>query len=104
MIPSILLDRGGVAAGEQAMASACGRSGDCAVTCNQGIIWYEFALALDNRWLAATPARTIGSEMPPGCRWGPAARQAHLAFRAAGDPTWLAYTVLADPFARVDRG
>jgi hypothetical protein len=33
---------------------------------------------------------------------GDAVREARAAVRAGGDPTWLAYTVFADPLARVE--
>ena len=32
---------------------------------------------------------------------GKAAREARLAIKGTGDPTWLAYTVFADPMASV---
>ncbi len=47
---------------------------------------YDFAQAFYNRLLQGTPI-------------GEAARQARLATRPEGDPTWLAYTVFADPLA-----
>jgi len=33
---------------------------------------------------------------------GEAVRAARIAVRAEGDPTWLAYTVFADPLASVE--
>ena len=35
---------------------------------------------------------------------GEAVREARAAVRAGGDPTWLAYTVFADPLARIEAG
>ncbi len=47
---------------------------------------FEFARAFYGHLLAGVPV-------------GRAAREARLAARASGDPTWLAYTVFADPMA-----
>jgi len=49
---------------------------------------YNFARELYNRLLAGEPIAQ-------------AAREARLAIKSTGDPTWLAYTIFADPFATV---
>jgi len=49
---------------------------------------FDFAKAFYARLFAGDPV-------------GKAARQARLAVKGAGDPTWLAYTVFADPMATV---
>jgi CHAT domain-containing protein len=49
---------------------------------------YKFARELYNRLLAGTPIAE-------------AAKEARLAIRSTGDPTWLAYTIFADPLATV---
>jgi hypothetical protein len=49
---------------------------------------YNFARELYNRLLAGKPIAQ-------------AAREARLAIKSAGDPTWLAYTIFADPLATV---
>jgi len=46
-------------------------------------------------------ARAFYGHMLAGVPIGRAAREARLAARASGDPTWLAYTVFADPLATV---
>jgi hypothetical protein len=51
---------------------------------------FDFAQAFYDRLLTGVPL-------------GRAAREARLAARAPGDPTWLAYTIFADPFASVGR-
>jgi hypothetical protein len=50
---------------------------------------FDFARALYERLLAGVPI-------------GRAAREARLAVRGSGDPTWLAYTVFADTHAKVE--
>jgi hypothetical protein len=40
-------------------------------------------------------------QLVAGVPIGQAVREAHLAIKAGGDPTWLAYTVFADPLATV---
>ncbi len=50
----------------------------------------DFAQAVYNRLLAGLPI-------------GKAVREARLVISSAGDPTWLAYTVFADPFATIVR-
>jgi len=49
---------------------------------------HDFARALYGRLLSGLPI-------------GQAAQEARMAIRPLGDPTWLAYTVFADPMARV---
>jgi hypothetical protein len=49
---------------------------------------YDFARELYNRLLGGLPI-------------GRAAKEARLAIKNAGDPTWLAYTIFADPLATV---
>lgn len=52
---------------------------------------HDFAQALYGRLLSGLPI-------------GQAVREARMAIRPLGDPTWLAYTVFADPLARVQTG
>jgi hypothetical protein len=52
---------------------------------------FDFAKAVYDRLRAGTPV-------------GTAVRDARIAIRTPGDPTWLAYTVFADPFAVIDGG
>jgi hypothetical protein len=49
-------------------------------------------------------AQELYQRMLGGIPIGEAARQARLAIRSTGDPTWLAYTVFAHPLARVQTG
>lgn len=46
-------------------------------------------------------SREVYSRLLAGLPMGRAVLEARLAIKAAGDPTWLAYTVFADPFATV---
>ena len=46
-------------------------------------------------------AREVYTRLLDGTPVGEAVRDARLAIRAPGDPTWLAYTVFADPLATV---
>jgi CHAT domain-containing protein len=46
-------------------------------------------------------AKTFYDKLLGGATIGDAAHQARAAIRPAGDPTWLAYTVFADPAAKV---
>jgi hypothetical protein len=46
-------------------------------------------------------SREVYSRLLAGLPIGWAVQEARLAIKAAGDPTWLAYTVFADPFATV---
>ncbi len=46
-------------------------------------------------------AREVYNRLLAGLPMGKAVQEARLAIKAAGDPTWLAYTVFADPFATV---
>ncbi len=52
---------------------------------------FDFATALYSRLLSGMPI-------------GKAVQQARVAIKSAGDPTWLAYTVFADPLATVREG
>jgi hypothetical protein len=52
---------------------------------------FDFARAVYGRLLAGVPV-------------GEAVRDARIAIRTPGDPTWLAYTVFADPLAVIDGG
>ena len=52
---------------------------------------YDFAQELYSRLLSGIPI-------------GRAVQQARTAIKPAGDPTWLAYTVFADPLATVREG
>jgi hypothetical protein len=51
--------------------------------------------------LALTFASTFYAQLDGGASVAAAAREARLAIRDAGDPTWLAYTVFADPGAKL---
>lgn len=46
-------------------------------------------------------SREVYNRLLAGLPMGRAFQEARLAIKAAGDPTWLAYTVFADPFATV---
>jgi hypothetical protein len=48
-------------------------------------------------------AQAVYGHLLKGVPVGRAIREARLAARASGDPTWLAYTVFADPLATVGR-
>jgi len=48
-------------------------------------------------------ARELYGHLLAGVPIGRAVRDSRLAARGSGDPTWLAYTVFADPLARVGR-
>jgi hypothetical protein len=47
-------------------------------------------------------AKEVYSRLIEGMPMGAAVREARAAVRASGDPTWLAYTVFADPMASVE--
>lgn len=47
-------------------------------------------------------AKEVYSRLIDGLPMGSAVREARAAVRAGGDPTWLAYTVFADPMASVE--
>jgi CHAT domain-containing protein len=47
-------------------------------------------------------AKEVYSRLIDGMPVGTAVREARAAVRAGGDPTWLAYTVCADPMASVE--
>jgi len=47
-------------------------------------------------------AKELYKRLLVGLSIGKAVQEARLAIKATGDPTWLAYTVFADPFARAD--
>jgi CHAT domain len=49
-------------------------------------------------------AQNLYSRLLNGIPIGRAVQQARTAIKLAGDPTWLAYTVFADPLARVQEG
>ena len=53
---------------------------------------------------ASVFAQELYRRLLSGLPIGRAVQQARTAIKPAGDPTWLAYTVFADPLARVQEG
>jgi hypothetical protein len=49
-------------------------------------------------------AKEVYTRLLDGKTIGDAVREARAAIRAGGDPTWLAYTVFADPLATIETG
>ena len=47
-------------------------------------------------------AKEVYTRLVDGMPIGDAVKEARAAVRAGGDPTWLAYTVFADPLASVE--
>jgi len=72
------------------------------ISCGAGLFLAPLWTVTDDP--AVDFARAFYSELVAGSTVAEAARQARLAVRRSGDPTWLAYSVYAHPNARVEFG